>query len=311
MVVQLSILVGNVVDLLALGFTHVQVWVSEDEGNSFFEITDAAASAAILDSALPLNNYRLGGKLLKVQVNEGTEYSISFSSLTELWTPAQVVSRIEEVVPGLASVVDGKVRLTSPTTSRASSLKITYSDGVDLGWSTLPASKGKDARITLLSGTQLYLKTDMAGRSNYRYKWRYSVGSNAPFSDFSSPPVYGKAPETVDPTSLSVATGKFIGMDGKPIKGKLIISTISPPQNLAGFVLANNEPLVIESDDSGYFQLTLVRGLKVRVALEGTAFVREFTVPAAATFDMLQAMADAPDTFTVQVPPPFLVRRSI
>jgi hypothetical protein len=312
MVVQLSILVGNVVDLLGMGFTRIEVWASEDQGNSYFEITDGVAKLAVLDSDLPQNFFPLGGKLLKLSLNEAPEVSIPFSSVTPLWTPAQVVSRINEVIPGHATENAGKVRLTSATPGRTSTIRVTYSDCVELGWSDLPLVRGKDVRPTLVSDTYLYTHIDLAGRDSYRYKWRFSVNGSLPISDFSNPPVYGSVQDTVDSDSLSVAIGKFMGMDGKPQKTKLIVAAASTPyQYSSSLLMANSRPLIVESDESGYFQMTLIRGLKVRVAVEGTAFVREFTVPSTPTFDILQAMADAPDPFTVEVPLPFLIRRSI
>src|SRR3954470_14111978 len=161
MVVQLSILVGNVDALLGLGFTRIEVWDSEDEGNSFNEITDGVAKLAVLDSALPQTLFPMGGKLLKVSLNEAEEVSISFSSVLQLWTSAQVVGRINEVIPGHATEYEGKVRITTSTPGRTSSVRITYSDCEELGWSDLPFVRGKDVRITLVSGTYQYVYTDL------------------------------------------------------------------------------------------------------------------------------------------------------
>lgn len=309
MVVQLSILVGNVEDLLGLGFTRIEVWASEDQGNSYFEITDGVAKLAVLDSALPQNFFPMGGKLLKLSFNEAPEVSIPFSSVTELWTPSQVANRINEVAPGHASVNAGAVRLTSSTPGRASSVRVTYSDCAELGWSELPFVKGKDVRPTLLTGVYQYLHTDLAGRDDYRYRWRFSVNGSPPISDFSET-VYGKTPPTLSGGNMSVCVVRFVGLDGVPTQQKIIVSQISTPMTVAGYFV-NSLPKVLESDPQGFMQFTLTRGAKVRVAIEGTNFVREFTVPDAATFDLLQAMSDAPDPFTVQVPLPFLVRRSI
>jgi hypothetical protein len=64
---------------------------------------------------------------------------------------------------------------------------------------------------------------------------------------------------------------------------------------------------------NGFLAIPLTVGQTVRVAIDGTAVVREFVVPGPpnSLFDLLQAIATANDPFTVQVPPPFLTRRSL
>jgi len=310
MVVQLPILVGNVNDLLGLGFTRAEVWVSEDQGNSFFEATAAAAQAAVLVSEPATTLFPAGGKLLKFQINEGPEQSVLFDTALANWTPAQIVTAINNVAESLASVSGSSVVLTAPTTGRSSSVRVTYSDCAELGWTGGVFVKGHDARITLVTNTLSYLYTDLSGLDSYLYKWRFSANGLSPFSDYSSPPTPGHQPPVLGSSNVSVCTCKFVGLDGVATQQKIIISQVTGPQAVGGYLIARQVPQILESDDSGYLQFTLVRGAKVRVAIEGTAFVREITVPDTATFDLLAAMTDAPDPFTVQVPPPFLIRRS-
>lgn len=310
MVVQLSILVGNVDALLDLGYTHAEVWMSSDDGLSYEEITASTAQAAVLESAAAATKFLLGGKLLKISVDGAAEVSILFSSVNAYWTPTQAANRINEVVPGLASVSGSKIVLTSPTTGRLSSIVITYSDALDLGWTGIGPEFGKEPRITLQSAVLSYLFSDLAGRGSFRYRWRFSAGGAAPISEFSKY-VLGKTPPALAADKLSVATMYFVGLDGLPAKFKLIIAAVSDPMTITGKLMAGSLPYVVETDDQGFGQISLVRGAKVRVAIEGTNFVREFTVPNAATFDLLTVMAAAPDPYTIQAPPPFLVRRSI
>lgn len=310
MVVQISILVGNVVELLGLGYTHVEVHQSIDQGNSFQEVTGPAASAAILTATAPLTTYNMGGKLLKLKVNGGAEQSITFSSLLPQWTATQVMNRINEVIASLASVVSGTVRLTSPTTGRGSSIEITYSDAADLGWAAGQVVYGLAARIPLIGGTLLYLFPDVAGRNDDRYKWRFSAAGVNPISDFSAV-VQGQTQPLISAGNLSVALAQFYRPDGRPQKTRVLIAVDSVPQNIAGTFVDGNQPITVDSDDLGFFQATLLRGAKVRVAVEGSAYVREFVVPNAASFQLLDVMASATDPFTVQTVPPLLIRRSL
>lgn len=311
MVVQLSILVGNAADLIGLGYTHVEVHQSVDQGNSFQEVTAATARAAILDSSPALTTFQMGGKLLKLVVDGGAERVIYFGSVLTYWSPAQVAARINEVVAGLATVIDGTtVRLTSPTTGRASSIKVTYCDAYDLGWVADQIEYGRAARISLSSGTLVYSFPDVAGRNDDRYKWRFSAAGASPISDFSAV-VQGQVQPTVSSANLSVGTAKFLDVMGRPLKARILVATLSVPQSLGGMYVSGPQPLQVDSDATGFLQLTLMRGARVRVAIEDSAYVREFVVPDAASFDILATMASAPDQFTVQTTPPLLIRRSI
>lgn len=310
MVVQLAILVGNVADLISLGYTRIEVHQSIDQGNTYQEITASALAAAILDS-LPANTtFRMGGKLLKLKLNGGAELSITFSTLIDFWTTTQVVARINEVSPALASVgVGGKVRLTSGTLGRISSIEITYNDSNDLGWSA-GIVYGKSARPTLAGGTLSYLFPDVAGSATHLYKWRYSANGVSPISGFSGVVSNQSAPG-IAAGDMSVGTAKFYGADGRPKKTRILVATDSIPQSVLGVFIVRDQPIVVDSDDDGFLQLTAIRGAKVRVAIEGTSYVREFVVPNTPAFDLLTVMATVTDPFTVQVPSPVLSRRTI
>lgn len=310
MVVQLSILVGNVADLVSLGYTRIEVHQSKDQGNSFQEITAASAAPAILDSLPASTTFRMGGKLLKLRINGADEQSITFSTVVENWTTAQVVNRINEVIASLASVgTDGKVRLTSSTAGRSSSIEVTYNDSDDLGWIT-GIVNGKSARLALVGGTLSYLFPDVAGSASDLYKWRYSANGSSPVSGFSNVVSDQSAP-SISAGNLSVGTAKFYGADGKPKKTRILVVTDSVPQSLFGIFVVRDQAITIDSDDDGFLQLTLIRGAKVRVAIEGTSYIREFIVPDAASFDLLTVMATATDPFTIQTTPPQLNRRSL
>jgi len=309
MIVQLSITVANVGTLIPLGYSRIEVWSSIDQGNSYQEITSSTVQPAVLKSSEAQTTFRMGGKLLKLSINGAPEASILFSAMIDYWTPTQVVNRINEVVPGLASLDGMMVKLTSPTTGRVSSLLVTYNDAADLGWTAGTLVHGTDIRPTLVLGQLIYTFIDVSGVSENRYKWRFSADGVNPISDFSVR-VFGSAPP-LSGIPVSVGTALFVGLDGKTQKRRVVVVSDQAPAVISGSAVGNELPVVVDSDDDGFLQLVLVQGAKVRVAIEGTAYVREFTVPATASFDLLSVMASAPDPFTVQVPAPFLIRRNI
>ena len=310
MVAQISIPVSNVSVLLGLGFTHIEVWNSKDEGANYQEITSNVAKPAKITSLAASSLFRMGGKLLTVKVNGGSSQDITFSSVLDYWTPTQVANRINEVIVGFASVIDNQVILTTSTTGRTSSIEIVYSDSDDLGFVAGQIGIGFDARILLVSGTFVYTYSDVVGLADYRYKWRFSSNGSNPISEFSER-VLGSDPP-ISSIDVSIAMATFIGLDARPIKTKVIVTNSDDvPQNISGFVIGTQLPIVVESDKFGFVQIPMVIGSKVRVAIEGTAFVRDFTVPNTGTFDLLNVMASALDPYSVQQTVPFLIRRSI
>ncbi len=310
MVVQLSILVGNVSELLGLGFTHIEVHQSIDQANSYQEITGPAASAAVLDSTPALTTFRMGNRLLKLKVNGGAEQSISFSNLIQFWTPAQVVARINEVVAGLASVSGTSVRLSSSSTGRSSSIEVTYCDAEDLGWAGGHIVFGRAVRIPLSSGTLIYTFPDVAGKVDDRYKWRFSANGANPISEFSEV-VQGSLQPVINSGSLSVALAQFYSQDGQPKRTRVLIAIDSAPQNVGGIFVGGGQTITVDSDDKGFFQATLLRGARVKVAVENSSFVREFVVPNQPSFQLFDVMATATDPYSVQTVPPLLIRRSL
>jgi len=307
--VQLSILVANNDSLIGLGFTRIEVWQSLNDGDTYEELTAPAAQAAFIESLSAQTTFRQGGKLLKFIINGGAEVSVSFSSLVDVWTAQQVVDRINEVAPGVASLSVDKVKLSSNSTGRASSVEVTYSDGVDLGYPIVKVF-GKDPRITLVPTTLSYLYSDVSGTTLARYRWRFSANGADPISEYSAY-VLGFEVPLINSGQLSVCSTTFIGLDGQPVKTKVIVVADQPPTALSTYAVTNHQPLIFESGDDGFIQFTLVRGAKVRAAIEGSSFVREFVVPNAASFDLLTVMSTSTDPFTVQTVPPYLIRRSI
>lgn len=165
-----------------------------------------------------------------------------------------------------------------------------------------------DTRIPLVSGTTLYTFRDLAGTDASRYKWRLSAGGSAPFSKYSQ-----YADGKSDPVSgipLSVAVARFVEVDGRPKKTRVIVAIESTVRS-GQYTIRDQGFNVFESDEDGLLQVPLVQGARVRVAIEGTAVVKLITVPATASFDLMQAMGDAPDGFDVQTTPPLLTRRNL
>lgn len=301
---QLTIPVANVVDLLGQGYTTIEVWSAPDHGEIYSEVTSSSAAPAVLQSAAASTKFDMGGRTLKLVIDGGTEHIISFDPLLRYWSPQQVATRINQIVPSLASAVGWVVILTSPTTGRMSTIQITYSDSPNLGWSAGDQSVGTASRLTLDSNTVLYQFSDAQGTKDTLYKWRFSVGGLNP-TEF-SPYTHGMGAPVVGVT-ISIGTATFTDAMGRPVKRQVIITNDLATPSGVGSV----EPITVESDDNGFLQVPLAAGLNIVVGFEGTTLVRRITVPSTPTFDLISAAASVPDPFSVQTVPPLLIRQNL
>jgi hypothetical protein len=309
LVTTLSIPAGNVSELLTLGYYTIEIWRSADDGATWNELTAPLALGAAIYSDLFRNTMRIGGLSFSVQVDGGTTTTISFpGEILQNWTTSQVVLRINEVVPGLASVRGMTVRLMSPSTGRASSLTI-VSD--QTGMFGAVSVHGLDQRILLASGVMLYRYYDeVPATPGARYRWRFSADGEAPYSNFFDYSTGQKKP-LLDTSLMSVATAIFTDLSGRAVQRSVVMTAVGAPTFKNGLVIGAERSRVYESDGDGFLQVELVRGTTVRVGIEGTNVVREFVVPDVPTFDLLQIMSTLSDRFDVQSTLPIINRRHV
>ena len=300
-----TIPVANVASLLALGYTHIEIWLSVDDSNSWVEVTRGPA-AALVGAAPARNTYALGGRRLSFIVDGATQFDVDFDPILSRWTPGQAAARINQVATGRAAEISGSTFLNSPTTGRASSVEVV---GTVDGFFALGATYGYDGRPALVSGTLLYTYSDVAPvPENARYRWRFSANGANPKSSFS--PWVSPTTPPANPGAVSVGYLVCLGLDGRPTQGRLLVAQ-EMPEALGGGSVNAQMPLAFDADENGFIQAMLLRGAHVRVAIEGTTLVRSFQVPNAPSFDIMQVLSTAPDQFAVQSVPPLSTRRSL
>lgn len=312
-VISLDIHIEDLATVLAL-FDRIQVWRAPVElSEDYSEITAAADLPASMDGSLPAP-FALGGKTLNITLNSADPVPVSFTGGP--FTLQEVTQRINSLIPALASEAGtstGKLRLTSPTTGTGSSLLVTGDAVAILG---LPTSKtnGKAARIVVVSPTVDYLFRDYDGLSTDWYKTRYYSSSTQSVSSFSEP--RQGSPQVVLPdASLSLAKISLADGAGRPLVNRRIIFVPMSLRQVAvddkNYGIINGpDRIVICTDCIGYAEIKLVRGQKFRVFFEGLAHEREFTVPDTTEFDVLQAISDMPDPFTIVQSPALPIRLS-
>jgi hypothetical protein len=236
--------------------------------------------------------------------------SVVFPVSPAIMSASQIASVINAVSPGLASVATGQhVRLATEATGRISSIEILYCDIPELGFPIGKVS-GLDKRLELIDSVAIYPFFDVSGLSYSRYKWRFSTNGASPFSQFSKY-LTAKPQALLDPSALSVGIARFVGPDGTPTKRRLVIIMEDSPKRVGPYSSGNSEPLIVESDDMGFLQVPLVKGLRLKVALEGTSLIQDLVVPETPTFDFFDSMTETPSRFSIQAPAPLLTRRSL
>lgn len=302
---QIPISVADVTQALAAGFTHIEVWKSEDLGNSYQPLTAASSSYPILDGLPATTTYRVGGRTLLLDFS-GTRVEFLFGSLFELWTPQQVADAMNNTRPGCAVVYSDYIRVLGTGVGRGQFVSVVSTpDGL-----FIPGKRvvGVDAFLPLVPGTVIYSYQDLApATKNDRYRWRLSANGLAPFSEMAS---YVKAvPAPLDPATVTIGYARFVGIDGSPARGRLLIAEDGAAK--PNSVMVSSGPLIIEADEAGFLQARLLKGAKLRIAIEGTSISRIITVPDVPSFDIMAALSDVPDGFTPATTTPLLTRRSI
>jgi hypothetical protein len=302
---RVPIAVANVDELLGAGFSHIEMWKSEDLGNSYQPLTAALASPPTLLSLEATTAYRLGGKSIVLDFS-GTPVTFPFEQTLIWWSPSQVVAKMNQVRSACASVFGMAVSVVGEAAGRGQYIKVLSAP--EEVFAAGAERRGVDAFVPLVSGQVLYTYLDLGlVRTLDRYRWRFSAAGLAPYTEMSG---YQKPrPGPLDLTKVSVGFARFHSVDGSPARGRLIIVEDNPFPVSGAVVMT--EPLIAEADAEGFLQVRLLKGSTIKVAIEGTSIVRSIIVPNVPSFDILTALGAVPDAYTPATTAPLLTRRSI
>jgi hypothetical protein len=300
---SLFIPVGDADTRLLAGYSTIEVQSSDDESATWRAMTGPVATAPKLTSSTSTLFFVSG--LIVVFEADGVEYTITFSSIAPYLSATQVASEFNEALPGVASALDNKVILTGPTTGSYKVLKIVSVTTSALGFAAGQTAYGMDTNIPIAPSTYVYYYLDPLGVPERRYRWRFSNNGIIPISGF-MPWVTGK--QQLVGAEISIGTARLASGTGMSRSSSLFVYNISTYNQ--GFLVVDGGQK-FSSDSQGFVFVPLMRGARVKIAIEGTTIVREITVPNTTTFDIMQAVVDAPDEFTIQTTAPLLTRRSL
>jgi hypothetical protein len=281
------------------------------ESGPWEELTASSPTKALL-LAPTAGPYNLNGKTLSLEVDQSDAVSIVFTAND--MSADEAAGVVNAVVPGIASEVDGALQIRSTSLGTISKLKIAGGGAASVfGWVTGDVSYGKDQYITLQAGVDNYTFIDKNGAADYYYGAAfYNTVTN--LQSVWSDPFKGAVGTVVSSAHLSTAKVDLVDAGGAAVSGQVItFYSQFDPLKVEGYQVAIvRKPVKIETDNSGHAEASLVRGLRLKVVFEGTALIRDITVPDEDSFDLLDLMAVAPDPFSPVDPEvPYAIRRTL
>lgn len=316
-IIELEIEVADVGQVVSL-FDRLQVFRSPDEDGDptpFSLITALESTSATLDGDEE-GPWNLNGLSLSIVIDEADAVTVSFSG-SNPFSLATVKGAVHAEAPSLVvgEVPSGtnRLRLVSPSSGTKSVLQASGSAASVLGLSTSRVN-GKTASPLLSVNTELYTFTDFDGQPTHWYKARYLNSETGAVSDLSS--AFQGGPGTAL-TSSVLSVGKIAIADatGSPIAGRRIIfvpvssQVVSDGSGNNYGVLPSVDRIITTTDKNGRAVISLVKGQKVKVFIEGTTFQREFVVPNV-DFDILTVASTQPDPLSIVNTPPLAIRVS-
>lgn len=302
------------IDQVLLNFNVIRIKRSTTGVNGTYNLLTANAPVAASLLAPTSGNYSVAGQTLKIFVDQEPRVDILFTGIGDLTVP-QVVDQINTALgASIASDEANQLKLTSTTTGTGS--KIELLDGGangTFGFVDNQRDIGEEAHIPLQAGTSSYTFIDKDGEGGYYYRAQfYNTSTNLSSSD--SAPFEGDVGTLISASNLSTGKVDLVDARGIAVEGQEIsFYPYHDPLEVEGYQVAlTRAPIVITTNNAGHAEVTLVRGMRVKVVFEGTSLIRDITIPNATDFDLLTEMGAAPDPFDVVVPNfPIAFRRTL
>ena len=317
-IVEFIILIENIDQIYAL-FDRIQVWRSPDDDGDptpYVQITAPDATSAVIDGTVA-GPWNINGQSLTITLDGGEPVTVNFSGTDPIGFDA-VRDKINEAFPTFAPTLateiptdTDKIRLSSTVVGTQSSLLLSGTAAATLGLSTTKVN-GKAASPILSKFTEDYPFRDYDGDTAYFYKTKYHNTKTGAISDFSSP-VSGGLSTCLPGSSTVIGKIAIADATGTPVIDRRIILVPNFGQivNDGGSnnygVFPSMDRIEIFTDANGRAEISLVKGQRMKVFIEGTTFQREFVVPNT-DFDILTVASTQPDPFSIVVAPPMPIR---
>lgn len=311
--VRLSISVTDVNQTL-LSFNVIRIKRSTTGiSGTYSFLTANTATPAFLRATLH-GTYDVAGKTLQMYVDREALSSITFPGLVPL-TTSQVAAQINAVLGATIATDDSNyLKLTSTHNGTISRIEIVGGSAApSFGFADGTRAIGKDPNVALQADIANYTYLDNDGQAGYYYKAQfYNTSTSLESND--SAAFEGDVSTLVDADKLSLVKVDLVDARGISVPNQEI--SFYPEHELFSVqdfqVALNRSPITIKTNNAGHAEVSLVRGLKVKVVFEGTGVIRSITIPNTPETDLLGVMSTAPDPFSVDILPfPVAPRRTI
>jgi hypothetical protein len=257
----------------------------------------------------PLVN--INGDELELLVDEKDEFTITITGVDPLTYTAIATQVIAQGLTRLNSYVTSEGKLVVETTETGTAAILRVVGGDVAAKTALPTTEpaslsfGRDPRIPLKLGQEVYLFTDQRGSSSYFYKTRYRNTAAASTSDFSAVFSVTNAIE-INQDALAFGQMDLIQSDGRPLSSQEVRLHFQFSGAIVdGKTVAGND-IIKSTDDNGHVEFSLIRGQTVTVAIPGTDIARDIIVPTDESIKVFQLLdpnvGTGDDIFKVQIP---------
>jgi len=244
------------------------------------EISAHTAQPAVLTGTFR-EPHALNGKTLSFKVNGATQVDVTFSG-SDPYSTSSAISDINGATALVVASADGlsHLVLTTALTGTGASIEIMESDGaLALGFQTGDFAIGKGVDSTLSSTVHEYFFTDSNAATSYWYKTQLLHHTTMAVAPQSVPLPGVEVPVLAYDLMIS-AYVKITDMRGRPIEGRsVVIANVFLPNTVGSYnIFRHYED--IETDETGYAVVRLIRGSVLDVHVEGTNFTRRVKLPA-------------------------------
>jgi hypothetical protein len=275
------------------------------ENGAYEAATAATAQVATLRGDVEPHN--IEGKTLLLKVNGTTEVSVTFVSTNPV-TTAEAAAEIE-LASGLINAVDddGELVITTAATGSGASIEVLESDAAPyLGLVVGDAVIGLDADSTVTSASHQYFYTDQNSDAEFWYKVEFLHATTGDVSELSIPFVATRA-QGVPKSETVPCYVRLTDMTGYPLVGQTVSlhNAFIPNSVTSGNKTWKifRDAIKLTTDDDGYAETRLLRGLVVDVNIGGTGVIRRIQIPTTGTsVDLLDASLSVEDEFGIAEP---------
>ncbi len=303
MPLTLSFFVQDIATAL-LTFNRMRAFRSRTGADGLYDAASGAAAGPATLEAANAEPHQLSGKTLKFKVNGVIDVEVLFAGADPYSTAAVIADITAETADVVATAgVNGRLILTTVVTGSAASIEIIESDAAPfLGFDIGAAAVGTDTDIVLVPGTHEYFYTDQNSDLSFNYKFQLRHSITGQVSDFSVP-IPADQVQGIDYVNTITCYVKLMDLHGRPIQGRrMTFANVFLPNVLGEFGIFRHFTEMV-TDKNGYAETRLIRGAKVDFSVEGTNFVRRFTIPTLGdSVNLLDPSLVAEDEFGIQQP---------